>query len=998
MKKILCSVISLIMAVVATASNDDFARARVLYDNGLYAQAMDILQSLPQYGKDAMVDGYVTLCAQKQHTEGYQKIVDSYCRRYSSCSLCVDIRKEMAFDLFDQARYPEALEIFESVPLAYYPKKQRPEYLFKKGYCHYMLGNGSQAAAEFSKVDKMEMNDYSAPSQYLLGYMDYVKGGFKEALACFEKSVRDERFAAISNYYIINCNFELKNYGYVIDKGVELFENDKTPAERKAHLARIISESYLVTGNKEMARKFYSQSEDGSAAKTRADYFYAGSLMYATGEYRQAVENFGKMQEKTDSLGQIAWYQTALSYLGLKNKVAALDAFKNASALLYDLKITEDAYFNYAKLAFDLNGDTSVFGEYIAKYSDKVRGEKIYSYMALAALSDRDYQSAIDAYDKIDVLEGQEKNNYVHANYLRGAELLENGSYRKAAGNFKAVTYYTPKDDLVNQLARYGLAESCYRNSQYSDARSHFSDLYNNSALYGLEEGEGLAYDIAYTYFKENDYANASRWFASYMDNGGKTNYKDAMLRYADCAFARKEYAQAADRYQAYVDRYYDLNDVYPYYQAAVCLGLAVNDIPKSKKKEADAMINRKIALLSKVRAAEPESAFYPEAMLELGRTLHERKRTEEALAVFDELVRRAPAGAATAQAMLETGTLKRNAKDIEGALAAYRTVVEQMSSTGMAEDALLAIESIYQSQNAPQKYLEYLDSIGKGATKTEAEKEEMFFTAASQLYFSDNYAKAVTAFEDFIKEYPESAKKAEAWYYIGECYRLSDDKEHACDAYLKLLDMEPGTHTVNAMLRYADLSFSMENYSEAYRYYALLAQKDGESGAVRFKGLTGAMRSAAGAKDYQAAADMAAAVMNAEECTQETKDEAGLVRAKSLLAMSRREEAYEAFAQVAGNPKSEQGAEASYMIIQDCYDRADFDAVKEKTYALADSGTTHNYYLAKAFIVLGDSFVEQGKLKQAEATFRSVADGFNDNEEINSEIQVRLQKLEEMK
>ena len=82
------------------------------------------------------------------------------------------------------------------------------------------------------------------------------------------------------------------------------------------------------------------------------------------------MDAFSLMGERRDSIGQVAGYQMGYSYIQIKNKVAAMEAFKEASALEYDAKIAEDAMFNWAKLAFDLNNDTSVFHDYLAKYPD----------------------------------------------------------------------------------------------------------------------------------------------------------------------------------------------------------------------------------------------------------------------------------------------------------------------------------------------------------------------------------------------------------------------------------------------------------------------------------------------------------------------------------------------------------------------------------------------------------------------------------------------------
>ena len=69
-------------------------------------------------------------------------------------------------------------------------------------------------------------------------------------------------------------------------------------------------------------------------------------------------------------------------------------------------------------------------------------------------------------------------------------------------------------------------------------------------------------------------------------------------------------------------------------------------------------------------------------------------------------------------------------------------------------------------------------------------------------------------------------------------------------------------------------------------------------------------------------------------------------------------------------------GAEAAYILIMDSYDRGEFEEVENKVYAFAEAGSGQTYWLAKSFIVLGDSFMEREDIEQAKATFESVRDG----------------------
>ena len=92
------------------------------------------------------------------------------------------------------------------------------------------------------------------------------------------------------------------------------------------------------------------------------------------------------------------------------------------------------------------------------------------------------------------------------ANYLRAVQLVESGSYRLAIPCLKAAAYYSERGSRFNQLSRFWLAESYYRNDQYDDAIEVFTDLYNTSALYGRPESYLIPYNIGYCHFKKENY------------------------------------------------------------------------------------------------------------------------------------------------------------------------------------------------------------------------------------------------------------------------------------------------------------------------------------------------------------------------------------------------------------------------------------------------------------------------------------------------------------
>ena len=233
----------------------------------------------------------------------------------------------------------------------------------------------------------------------------------------------------------------------------------------------------------------------------------------------------------------------------------------------------------------------------------------------------------------------------------------------------------------------------------------------------------------------------------------------------------------------------------------------------------------------------------------------------------------------------------------------------------------------------------------------------------------------------------------------MAESYRMLDMPEKACDSYRMVIDSGEGSFVELSMLHFANMSYKLERWDDAYNGYQSLyagAQLDNN----RFTAVTGMMRSAFKGHYWANALSSAEAVLADARTDDSLKQEAEYVKAKSYLAVSRRDEAYVILRGLAADMASPYGAEAAYMLIQDSYDKGDFDAVEEKVFAFSDAGSSHTYWLAKSFIVLGDSYVDKGNLKQAKATFESVRDGYTPSgnaDDVMDNVEMRLKKLAEI-
>ena len=965
-----------------TTKTDAFRQAVEFYDRGMFERAESIFSEIAASGQDVMAKGYEALCAVRRQSVGNRNLADQYISEYPYSGLIPQIRFYNALNLFDEQNFSTASAEFARIDMRSLKNSQVPEFIFKQAYSLFELDEYDRAEELFSKAEKMPYSDYTAPSRYSLGYIEYVRKNFEDSFDWFSKAAKDPRFTEQAVPYMIECRYMLKDYSYVISNGDAAL--DRVTPERKRQLARFISESYLSEGNAAKAREYYEIFGEGAKEMDDADLFYAGSVMYSTGDYKGAVDKFSRMTSRADSIGQIANYEMAYSYIKTGNKVAAMDAFKAASSQPWNEDIREDAHFNYAKLSFDLNNNPSVFNEYMKAYPGKKKDDIIYGYIALACLYGHDYAAAVDAYSNIDLLDSRQKVNYMKANYLRAHQLIEGGGWRDAVPLLKAASYYSDKRDPFNQIARYWLGESYFRSGQYDQAIDVYTTLYNNSALEGKPEGALIPYDLAYCYFKKDDYEGAAKWFDEYLASSKPAKGEDAAARRADCDFLRKDYPSAIKLYEAAIARFPYKDNLYPYLQAGIAYGLT------GDKKG-------KVKVLSSVEEADPSAEFYPEAMYELGRAYVAASDNESAISVFRKLGSSTKDNTIIARSLIELGMISRNMSEYDNALDCYKKVIDLMPDTDYAADALSAIESIYQSEGRGDEFLDYAELIGATRDKTDAEKEQMYFNAAEQVFMTENYSKAISSLKSYLDRYPQGVNVAQTQYYLAECHRNLGQKELACDWYQKSLETEPsGLCSENATLRLAGLSFELEHFKDAYSYYRSLlsiARLD----ANRHTARAGMMQSAFRGLDYQEAIACADALKADKASSAAEKRQADYVCAKSSLSLGERDKAYALFRSLSSEPSDAEGAEATYMLIQDAYDQGNYSTVQSMVHKFAADAPNQSYWLAKAFIVLGDSFAEQENYAQAKATFESIRDGYTPqgkSDGVLDNVNMRLEKL----
>lgn len=973
-------------------SDERFRKAVDLYNRGLYESAgmeFDKLQENYRGVKSSFtseIEAYLTLIAilgSKPDLHTRYRLMEE---RWPDSHHMSDIRLKYGSYLFNTEKYSDAFEVFSLINISDLTRSQINEFNFKSGYANFRTGNTVEALSRFSQIMKGSTNNYTNPAIYYTAHIHYMNRNFDKAVDMFRKIGQDPRFSLLSRYYILESKFMLKDYRYVTENGTELY--DILEGELKSKCARVVSEAFFALNDTERAEFYFEKYSFDNKNLSRKDIYYAGILSYTQRKFSEAIEILKQVVTEDDSLTQNASYHMGKCYIEMKNKFEALNSFRIASDGSFDKAIKEDALFNYAKLSFDLNSDITKFRKYLDTYSPtEEKFNEIQNYIATSYLLKQDYKSAIEVLRSIKNPSAKDIANIQKATFLRGMQLINLGAYRDAIPVFElSLANGTYNNNLYN-VTQFWLAEAFYRNNQFQRSVDINLNLaLRNTNFKGNKEYATSLYNLAYGYFKLGNFEQAENWFQRYLNlPRGEVLYVDeARTRLGDCQFMQRKYEQAIENFSL-VNQNNKVLKNYADYQTSIALGLKGDDAAKA-------------GMLKSLIAEGVNNTLYPEVLYELGRTLIQTGDNSGAEFYLKELSEKFQNSHYYPKALLELGLINLNKGQESIAIEFYKKILTTNPQSPEAQSAVAGLENIYKDQGRAEEFLAYLDGLGMSQTKTVSERELIVFSSAEKLFLSGNFSGAVSSLVSFLKNYPNGGKSAQAWFYLGESYLKTSKPELALDAFMEVMKIGEESFTELATLNYARVSYQLQNYQHAANAYSTLT-RIAKLENNRSEAIIGLMNSLFMDGQYQNA------IAEAEKAMQTNPSENDRLRiryisGKSYFLLGERSKALPFLTDISRNKMTPEGAECAYLIISDHFDKGDFAKVERDVYAFADSGTPQSYWLAKSFILLGDTFAERENWEQAEATYKSIIESYKPKvkDDIEEQIKMRISKIQEKK
>ncbi len=968
----------------------DIALGKELFKNAKYNAAYRQFEKVreeadPRSELSAEAYYYMALSAlRSEHVTG-DKMLNNFIKEYADSPYSNYARFYLGDFQFEKKRYQLALRTLGEVDRDGLSPADQVEIGYMMGYSYMMVEENDLALNEFIMI-KEKNHLLAKPALYYYSHINYLKERYDEALDGFRQLQNDPNFNKIIPIYVSQIYYKQEKYVEVIGYIVPII-ND-VEEQYKPELARIIGDSYFHQREYAEALQYLEYYHETPGAKSREDNYIMGYCLYHTGEHTRAVPFLEKSSKGNDVTAQNSYYTLADAYVKTGQKEKARIAFEAASEMDFDAGIKEDALFNYAKLTYELsyspfNETIKAFDKYITLYPNSDRNTDAYKYLVDVYMVTRNYRDAISSIEKIKVKNPEINQAYQRVTYYRGLELFTNGEYEQAMVLFdKALEnrYSNP----ITAGSRYWRAETLYRTGDYNAAISGFHQFLQSPGASTLSEFNDAYYNLGYSYFKLEDYTLAGNTFRKYLSamQGRRTDkVADVYNRVGDSHFVAREYPEAVRNYQQAFDmKIYDAD--YALFQLAFCSGLQRNQAGK-------------IALLRSLTTSYPQSSLLDEAHFELGRTFEREGKYADAKKEYQAIIDKFKESTYYPKALLQMGLVNYNVGDFRNSLKYYQQVAENYGGTQEAQAALMGIKNCYIELNDVDAYFAYANNLGTGTMVTTSEQDSLTYLSAERLFMA-NDPNAATQLQSYLRQFPNGSFLLNARFYLGEALYNQGKYSESLDHYLYVSRQPVSAFSEQALSRASELLYNAHRYDEALDLFSRL-ETISNNQWNKIRAIAGTMRSNFMLEKYRNAIDDAARLTKAEKVSPELLREASYITAKSYYVLGNYDLAMAGLREASAETNTARGAEAKYLLADTYFRKQNVAAAEKEIMDFIDKGTSHQFWLAKSFILLSDIYVAKKDDFQAKHTLKSLLENYPVKEDgILDEAARKLAAIEE--
>lgn len=985
----MCCLPLMVSAQVNRNTGNLYNEARELFTQKHYAAAVPLLKTFltqkPSASLKQEAEYMLAHSAYELQDQRRIEILKNYLKSYPDSPHTNRVNALIASAYFFDKDYNQALALFNSVDPDLLPNEERDDVAYRMGISNMTVGNIDQAAAWF-EVLKNNSKKYAKDCAYYIAYIRYTQGRYDEALSGFLPLQDDPKYKTLVPYYIAECYLQKKHYDkaeIVAQNFLSAYPRDPNAGE----LYRVLGEVYYNYKQYDRAVTSF-ESYNAAIDPPRRDALYMlGLSYYNTAVYSKAAATLSEVITADDALTQNAYLHLGLSYLQLAEKAKARMAFEQAAASDADIRVKEQAAYNYAlsihETSFSAFGESvTAFEKFLNDFPNSEYTEKISSYLVDVYLNTRDYESALKSIQRISrpsarIMEAKQK-----ILFQLGTQAFVNTAFDKAVNYFNESIAIGQYNAQTNADAYYWRGESYYRLNAVDSASRDFNEYLRLTTQKDTEMYALAHYNLGYVAFQRKDYTQARNWFQKYikLDKGtNRTALADAYNRIGDSYLNNRDFNEAKQAYSQAEAMDTPAGD-YSFYQLALVAGLQKDYAGK-------------ITLLNRLAGKYPSSPYIANGLYEKGRSYVLMENSSQAISSFRELVEKYPNSPVSRKAAAEIGLLYYQNENYDQAIAAYKYVVENYPGSEEARLALRDLKSIYIDTNRVDEFASLVSALPGNIRFEASEQDSLTYAAAEKIYMRGRIEEAKDSFGKYIRSFPDGAFGLNANYYLMLIAKEQGQLNLVLEYSGKLLEYPNNPYSEDALIMRSEVQFNSQQYADALATYKQLKEK-ASTPDRRILAETGILRSAYLSRNDVETIHAATNLLTEAKLSPELTNEAMYFRARAYLNQKASEKAMKDLQTLAKDTRNSYGAEAKYLVAREYYEAGDYAKAEKELLNFIDQSTPHAYWLARGFILLSDTYLAMDKQLDARQYLLSLQQNYNADDDIKGMIESRLQKL----
>ncbi len=961
----------------------DYNHAVKLFNSKAYAAAQKTFMDVSENAEDRMrlkadADYYDAMCAIRLNQTDADKKVLSFVDNHPNSN-----KKDKAYFnvgnyYFANKRAAYALKWYSKVNQDALSEDNKKELNFKMGYAFLATRNLTFAKNKFVTL----INDpkYGNDSRYYFGYIAYKQEDYEIAEKTLEEIADEQAYKSEVTYYLLDISFKAGRFEKCIEVGKKLLE--KAKPKDQSEISKIVGESHFNLKQYEESIPYLKAYRGKKGKWNNTDYYQLGYAYFKQNDFENAVNNFNKIIDEKNNVSQKAYYNLGECYLYLEKKSEALNAFKSASEMNFDLKVKEDAALNYAKLSYEEGNPyrsvAEILQDFLKTYPKNPSYNEINGLVVTSYLYQQDYQGALDYLAKSKSKQNEELTYEV--SYYRGIQLFNENKLEASLPYL--LDGIKSSENAIKAKSQYWNGEANYRLGNFQVALDRFLDFRTNPTAKDTEEYAYIDYNIGYSHFKLKNYGSSVRSFQLFVQsqNEDLSMTDDAIIRAGDCYFADSNYKNAIESYRIVAEQIGAGAD-YAQYQIGMSYGFLKDN-------------ENKVAKLQELLTNFESSNFRDDALFQLGNTYAAMKDNQNAHEAYKRLFKYHPKSSYNPRALLRDGLLYYNDNENQKALQNYKDIVAKFPNSEEAKEAVTNARRVYVDIGEVDEYAKWVQGIDF-ANVPNAELDNDTYESAENKYIENDIPEAIIRFKKYIEAFPNGLSALKANFYLAQLLVKSGSKEEAVPNFQYVVDQPQSEYSEEALNKLTQILLEKEDWTTAIPLLERLEQEANLDQNIVYA-QSNLMKGYYQAGEYEKAVNYAEKILFKDKIDSNVEYDAKIIIARSAFQTEDFPKAEEFYREVERNARGELKAEALYY--------SAYFLNKQKLYAdsnkviqtITSDYSAYKYWGAKSFIIMAKNYyaLENNDPYQATYILENIIKNFTQYDDIVNDAKNELKKI----